>query len=57
MKDKKYLYQFILSLILFLCIFYGSIIISKLKINNLVYYLGLFLFFIISLKIIKFIFI
>ncbi len=57
MKDKKYLYQFILSLILFLCIFYGSIIISKLKINNIVYYLGLFLFFIISLKIIKFIFI
>lgn len=56
MTNNKHLYQFILSLIYFLCLFYGSNIANKINVNVFGYYIFLTIFFIVSLKIINCVF-
>ncbi len=56
MTNNKHLYQFILSLIYFLCLYYGSNIANKINVNVFGYYIFLTIFFIVSLKIINYVF-
>lgn len=56
MINNKHLYQFILSLTYFLCLYYGSNIANKININIFGYYIFLTIFFIVSLKIINCVF-
>ena len=56
MTNNKHLYQFILSLIYFFCLFYGSNIANKINVNVFGYYIFLTIFFIVSLKIINCVF-